>query len=451
MSFTRFFLLTLTLVLATAGRAEAQYCSSFNNNYNGCSNGCDISVVPSGCDCYWDAPSNPNGFPGDYEAGNEVFPPGDRNCWNGPCWSIDDFAQCPVESGGTFNSGTGKFEGNRCEWDNLEGECRCKPPLVTIVLPLFVGDVEAFAPFDCQCPYVTHEEWRDRIEDGLPCVPPALDHFTFYKTKTSKDATKFQRFGPVVLSDMFQSNVAYEVSKPTMLGLPSNKNGEGVTDADTHREQYSVKPAKGTEPFAGRVDVGVTNQCNDLRVTVGKAVSLLVPTSKSLTDPVTAPDPLHHNVEHLLCYKATTQTKLSNGVKLPKFPKGIQVDVADQFQTRRYDLLKVTKLCTSVDKAGTPAILSGPNKGAAKPITPFTRSGDTQLLCYQARLAKKHIAQSGCGPANPADKGTLIAPEQAKHTPVLGLHVANQFGSERLDTVKEAELCIPSQLTFDLS
>jgi len=92
----------------------------------------------------------------------------------------------------------------------------------------------------------------------------------------------------------------------------------------------------------------------------------LVPTSESLTDPVTAPDPVHHDLEH--------------------------------------------------------------------------------LLCYQARVARKAIAQSGCGVADPADKGVSIVPKQAKHAKLEGLYVANQFGAERLDTVTEAELCIPSSV-----
>jgi len=39
-----------------------------------------------------------------------------------------------------------------------------------------------------------------------------------------------------------------------------------------------------------------------------------------------------------------------------------------------------------------------------------------------------------------------IVPAQAKHTPVTGLYVGNRFGAERLDTVTEAEFCIPSQV-----
>ena len=131
------------------------------------------------------------------------------------------------------------------------------------------------------------------------------------------------------------------------------------------------------------------NQCNDLLIEVVKPVSLLVPTAKSLTDPVAAPDPLHHNLEHFLCYKANAQKKLADGTALPKFPKGIQVDVEDQFQTRRYDLVKITKLCNPVDKAGTPTLLSGPNKGDAKPITPAMRGSPTNTSSVTRRGSRR--------------------------------------------------------------
>lgn len=283
------------------------------------------------------------------------------------------------------------------------------------------------------------------------CLSAALDHFTLYKGKATKGATKFVRFGPVLLSDQFGAT-SYDVTKPAQIGLPSDKNGEGVNDDVTHLEEYAVKPVKGSPPFPGLSDVQVANQCNDLLLEVGKPVSLLVPTAKSLTAPVTAPNPASHELDHFLCYQAKAQAKLADGTKLPKFPAGIQVDVSDQFQTRRYDLKKITKLCNPVAKSGDPVLLAGPDTGAPKPIAPATiRHPDDRLVCYAATIAKKRIEQSGCGPADPADRGTPIEPAQAKHAKVTGLYVANQFGTERLDTVKQTELCIPSTIESPLN
>jgi hypothetical protein len=174
-------------------------------------------------------------------------------------------------------------------------------------------------------------------------------------------------------------------------------------------------------------------------------VSILVPSLKSLLAPPPSPDSGDHELDHYLCYKAKLQTKLADGTKLPKFPKGIQVDVADQFQSRRYDLKKITRLCNPVDKSGSPAIVSGPNKGQPVPITPSSiRHPDSHLVCYQATLAKALIPQTGCGPTTPGDRGSKIEPAQPKHVPVDPVFVNNQFGPGVLATVKEAELCIPS-------
>ena len=105
----------------------------------------------------------------------------------------------------------------------------------------------------------------------------------------------------------------------------------------------------------------------------------------------------------------------------------MQVVVADQFETRRYDLQKVTMLCNPVAKSGAPIALVGPTKGQPFPIDPATvRHATAHLVCYQVKPAKTVIAQNRCVPANADDKGTKIT--QPKHVPRLGVHIANQFG-----------------------
>src|SRR5262245_41451819 len=268
-------------------------------------------------------------------------------------------------------------------------------------------------------------------------------HFMLYKVKPVSDSPKFAPFAPVMLAD--ELGVAgYQVVKPSLLGLPADKNGGGIVDDVTHLEDYKLKPAKGSAKFDGITDVRIANQCNDLLLEVSKPVSVLVPSLKSLVAPPPSPDIADHEIDHYLCYKANVQTKLADGTKLPKFPKGIQVVVADQFQNRRYDLTKVTRLCNPVDKSGSPVVVSGPTKGQPVPITPSPiRHPDTQLLGYQAQLAKALIPQTGCGPTTPGDLGTKIDPAQPKHVRIEPVYVNNQFGPGVLATVKEAELCIP--------
>ena len=180
----------------------------------------------------------------------------------------------------------------------------------------------------------------------------------------------------------------------------------------------------------------IVNQCNALTLTVTKPVSLLVPAATSLVGAVTKPDPLLHERDHYLCYAAKSEAKL---------PKRMQVDVTDRFQTRRYDLKKITKLCQPVDKSGSPVLLKGPNAGDPVLLEPAViRHADDNLVCYQAKPAGKRVLQTGCTPTDPADKGTKIVPKPPKHTPVRGIHIATQLGTLQVDTKKELELCIPT-------
>jgi hypothetical protein len=149
------------------------------------------------------------------------------------------------------------------------------------------------------------------------------------------------------------------------------------------------------------------------------------------------------------------QSKLPNLQPQAKFPKGVQVDLLDQFQPgppapnpRRYDLKTISKVCTPVAKTGSPIYLAGPNAGNAAPITPASIQHPSEhLVCYKAKPAKKFIAQTNCRPTTPGDLGTTITPPNPKHIPV-SMYLANQFGTEREDSAKEAELCFPSLKTL---
>ncbi len=255
-----------------------------------------------------------------------------------------------------------------------------------------------------------------------------LDHFVLYKVKGAKTAPKLAAFGPVTLTNALGS-ADYDVKKLPALGLPADKNGEGRADAATSLAQYALKPRKSAPKFLKIANVGTTNQCGSLTLTLVKPESLLVPIARQ-----TAPfDPLSAEVDHLLCYKAKAQAK---------FAKGTQVDVVDDFQTRRYDLKKPTRLCVPVTTSGTPATLKG-----AAPV-PFTatalRHPAGHLVCYQAKAASKTITQNGCGAADPKSKGTKIIPKQPKHQKRLGVAINGPLGPATLDTNKEVELCIPS-------
>jgi uncharacterized repeat protein (TIGR01451 family) len=296
------------------------------------------------------------------------------------------------------------------------------------------------------CPGLTNSEQADADADGIgdACELAPVDHFMAYEVKVAKGGEKFRKLGPVLLGDALGGG-AYVVRKPRALLLPADKNAEGMHDAATHLVEYGVKLIKGSARPETVSDVRIANQCSDLLLELSKVVSLLVPAAKDLASPVAPPDPAGHGVDHFLCREAGVQRKLADGTRLPKLAMGIQVDVADQFQTRRYDLEDITKLCSPAEKAGEPRLLTGPDKGNAFALEPAAVRNPTQhLVCYRATLANKRIEQAGCGPANANGKGVKIEPAQEQHAPRADVYAASQLGGLRLDTGREVEFCIPS-------
>jgi hypothetical protein len=273
---------------------------------------------------------------------------------------------------------------------------------------------------------------------------PAIDHFLLYRVKPGAGAARFAPFEPVTLADAFGS-AGYQVVKPKHLALPGDTNGEGVVDPVTHLVDYQVKAAKGAAKFGKRTDVRIANQCGALRLEVSKPSGLLVPALKRLDAPPSPPEEADHRLDHYLCYKAKPQKRLADGTTPPKFPKGVQVEVADQFQTRRYDLLKVTRFCTPVATSGAPTVVSGPDRGRPVTVPPASirRPGD-RLVCYRVKRATKRIAQTGCGPTVPGDAGVTLVPKQPKHVPRDPIFARSVLTSEVVASIKEAELCIPS-------
>jgi cysteine-rich repeat protein len=197
----------------------------------------------------------------------------------------------------------------------------------------------------------------------------------------------------------------------------------------------------GTPLFLPVPNTHIVNQCEDRLITVGNPFSILVPTNKDLVQ--TAPPVVQseHGLDHFLCYK----------VPLPNaLPPGFQVDVTDQFQTRRYDLKRITKLCVPVAKdvvPGSPPVRLADGSPVTIEPSPIRNPKD-HLVCYKAKRSLRLIAQDGCGPAVPGDTGTAIQPPQPPHQRVFGVFLNNQLGEERMDTKPQRflgqELCLPS-------
>ena len=225
------------------------------------------------------------------------------------------------------------------------------------------------------------------------------DDFLCYKMKTG---TAFTPILGVNLADQFEPNQNYDLVKPPDLCTPANENNQGVLDQQTHLRTYRIKAVAGSPRFLKR-HVKVTNQLPAQQFfDVVKPDLLYVPTAKSLTNPPPLPGP--NNVDHYKCYKV----KVTSGT--PKFPRGIQVTVSDQFRhiAGTFNVLKPRHLCTPVSKNGE--VVHNPN---------------AHLMCYVSRPARG----------------------QPKHVPVAPVYVHDQFGPQTLATVKEDELCIPSLKT----
>jgi hypothetical protein len=346
------------------------------------------------------------------------------------------------------------------------------------------------------CDGGTHTACPGPCQSDCQCPPP-LDHFTIYPTSPSVavcvggstpgalcstaapcvggacQKPRFYSFGPLQLTDQFRT-ADYKVIKREKLGVPANKNGEGIFDANTHLRQYQVRlfgrcvggptpgaacvrssecgtggSCKTSPPVLPRTTVHVKNQCQDALIDVTPwATQLLLPANKSLTDPVPAPDESQHQVDHFLCYKVYLKRKLANGTALPAFPKHMQVEVADQLQTLRYDLRAVTRICNPVakqeDAQYPPVLLSGTTVIGPKSIAPASvRNPSAHLVCYSAYTATRSYPQTGCGATNPSAVGASIQQSRAAYP--KGVFVIDQFGSDRSTPGNTGrELCIPS-------
>ncbi len=130
------------------------------------------------------------------------------------------------------------------------------------------------------------------------------------------------------------------------------------------------------------------------------------------------------------------------------FPKGIQVTVGDRFTdpAKLFEVKKPTRLCTPVEKEGVGGELTE------------IQDPDTHLMCYRVVVVKGVCAEGSPQNAGGACKKeedcggtkdeTTFCLVQPKHERVAGIHTNNQFGPERLDTIKEEELCLPSVKTL---
>jgi M6 family metalloprotease-like protein len=224
-----------------------------------------------------------------------------------------------------------------------------------------------------------------------------IEHFLSYRAKTTSRTPRFLPLN-VNLTDRFEAGM-FTVRRLRAVALPANKNGEGIADADTHLISYEIRAMAGQPRHVNQRGLQVANQFGVLSLDTMKPRRLLVPTALDTDSPIDALDSGTHSIDHYKCYKVRVSTRT------PRFPRGVQAAVTDQFEDRLYDVRKPSHLCMAVDKNG---------EGIKNP--------DEHLLCYQVKRAKGQVL----------------------HQRRQGIHVNNQFGPLQLDTKREEELCVPS-------
>jgi hypothetical protein len=121
----------------------------------------------------------------------------------------------------------------------------------------------------------------------------------------------------------------------------------------------------------------------------------------------------------------------------------LEVHLGDKLdQPALYDVERPSRLCTAADKN---------DEGVSRP--------QDALMCYRIkRVAKMCVADAGdaagqacrreedCGGATRLTRWCM---RQPKHDSVRDVHVSDQFGARRVDTVGEEELCVRSTISSD--
>lgn len=231
------------------------------------------------------------------------------------------------------------------------------------------------------------------------------DHFLCYDTKLAKGSTALPPVPGVSLADDIESK-SFDVKKTKALCTPADANAAGVLDEATHLHAREITESSGEPHHLPQLGLRFATAIGAFVVDTLKVERLLVPTAKGIGAPLPAPDPMLHDVDRYKCYR------VRHGAGTPSLPRGATaptVLLANQFtDATSFVLTKQTRLCTAVDENG----LGRKNPGAA-------------LLCFQA-------------------KTNLPLLDGSKEPTFLGLFSTSEFGTEKLDTSRKYELCIPA-------
>jgi hypothetical protein len=273
-----------------------------------------------------------------------------------------------------------------------------------------------------------------RATVGATTFAICLDHYVSYKASPmDREADDLQ---PITLSDAFDA-AAFQILGAKALAAPASRDGSPIADTITHLSEYKVRRESTLGRFEKVVDVHVQNQCSDVFLTLKGAQTLLVPANVDTGAPPPAADYDNEMLTNYLCYKVKVQRKLADGTRLPRAVRGMQAGVGDEFHTARYDLLRISKLCTPVGM--TASSVGASSETTAMPM----RNPAHHLTCYRAKPATRIIPQETCGvPVEGARTSKLARQQRASAAESMFVH--DVFGVEEIVAGGENEICIPS-------
>ena len=104
-----------------------------------------------------------------------------------------------------------------------------------------------------------------------------IDHFELYKARRTPGTPKFEKIEVRDEDDFMDQDEIVRLTRPVRLGVPTDKNEEGIINDTTHLTCYKVQA-----PRFVRRDVIVVNQFNNewSRLTVKRPYMLCVPSLK---------------------------------------------------------------------------------------------------------------------------------------------------------------------------
>jgi cysteine-rich repeat protein/uncharacterized repeat protein (TIGR03803 family) len=225
----------------------------------------------------------------------------------------------------------------------------------------------------------------------------AVERRLCYATRPQKNSlVRFDVARGVVLADRLET-LTVDVRGTESLCNPADVDGSGIGDPAAHLRTYTITPVPRSPRLTPRTGVGVVTDLGAITVHVLRRDDLMVPTAKSLTGPVGPPD--SNARERHKCYGVTPDGRFS----------ARDVLVSDQFgQPKTYDVVRPTRLCLPVSKDGDDI-----------------ENPQADLMCFAVRPARG----------------------QPRHVPVVSINTTDEFWSERLQSIRETELCLPADVT----